>query len=167
MSLVGAVVDFSDFSTLAALSVEEGFRTGGLGRGDAVVDAGSCLGVAVPIEAGCEFILLSDLMASLVENIRVRRFVIDGFSTVGGDSAFCGSEGGAALPLALRFSVLGTERPFWPAEGRVSGEPMADDVCEGTGEGWTFSTTRESRCAETVAMMLVGTMVGSVGSADF
>jgi hypothetical protein len=44
---------------------------------------------------------------------------------------------------------------------------MADDVCEGTGEGWTFSTRRESRCAETVAMMLVGTMVGSVGSADF
>jgi hypothetical protein len=144
---------FSGLSALLALSVEEGLRIG-VGLGDVADCAGSGFGVEVPgVVAGCEFILLSDLMASFVENIRVRRFVIEGFSDVAGLD-FCGSEGGAACPLALRFSVLGTAMPFCPIDGRDSGEPMTDDVCEGAGEGWAFSATKESLGVLTVAMML-------------
>jgi len=55
----------------------------------------SCFGVEVPL-GGCEVILLiSDLVVSFVENIRVSRFVIEGFCVVPGVS-FCGSDGGAA-----------------------------------------------------------------------
>lgn len=115
---------------------------------EAATGATSCLGVVVP-EAGCEFILLSDRIASFVENIRVRRFVIEGFSAEPGIS-FCGSEGGAACPL--RFSVLGTAMPFC-VDGRDSGDPMTEEVCDAGGEGRVLSDARESRGALTVAMM--------------
>jgi hypothetical protein len=162
LSFVCAVTAFSDFSvfvsTFAALSVDDGFRAGGLGLGEGDVEAGatSCLGVEVP-EAACELILLSDLIASFVENIRVRRFVIEGFSAAPGVS-FCGSEGGAAWPL--RFSVLETAIPFCVV-GRLSGDPIADDADEAGGEGRAFSDAKESRGALTVAMMILVMPLGT------
>jgi hypothetical protein len=81
-----------------------------------------------------EFKLLSDLIASFVENIRVNRLVIDGFSGGRVEDDFCGSEGGAACPLPLRFSVLGTAATFFLV-GRDSGEPTREEVCEAGGEG--------------------------------
>jgi len=114
LSFATAVMGFSAFSGLSALlgfSVEEGLCTGRFGFSDVVDDAGSCFGVDMPDVAGCELILLSDRIASFVENIRVRRFVIDGFSGTA-RLELCGSEGGAANPLALRLSVLGTAMPF-------------------------------------------------------
>jgi hypothetical protein len=150
---VTAFSDFSGLSALAALSVDDGFRAGGLGLGEVDVAAGttSCFGVDVP-DTGCELILLSDLIASFVENIRVRRFVIEGFSAAP-ERNFCGSEGGAACPL--RLSVLGTAIPFCVV-GRDSGDPIADDADEVGGEGRAFSDAKESRGALTVAMMILG-----------
>jgi hypothetical protein len=112
--------------------VEEGFRAGGLG----LRAAGSCLSGAWLFVVDCEFRLFSDLIASFVENIRVSRFVIEGFSAGGGDTRvdLCGSEGGAACPLPLRLSVLGTAIPFCLTV-YDSGDPTADDACEGAGEG--------------------------------
>lgn len=132
---------FSSFSLV--LSVDDALRLGGFGRCAGVADSW-CFGELCPFVAGCELILLSDLMASFVENIRVRRFVIEGFS---GAVGFCGSEGGAACPFPLRFSVLGTERAFCFV-GLESGEPSMDDVCEAGGDGF--------RAALTVAMFPVG-----------
>lgn len=132
LSFAGVVVIFSTFSAFAvALSVEEGFRAGGLG----LRAADSCLMGVWLFAVDWEFILLSDLIASFVENIRVSRFVIEGFSG-GGDIRvdLRGSEGGAACPLPLRLSVLGTAIPFC-LTGYDSGDPTADDVCEGAGEG--------------------------------
>lgn len=87
---------FSDFSVLVVpLSVEDDFLEGGFG----VCDAGTVSGLEVlcPFVEGCELILFSDLIASFVENIRVSRFVIDGFSDCGARFAdFSGSGGGAA-----------------------------------------------------------------------
>lgn len=149
---------FSVFvSIFAALSVDDEFRAGRFGLGE--VDAGgatSYLEAEVP-EAGCELILLSDLMASFVENIRVRRFVIEGFSAWPGVS-FCGSEGGAACPL--RFSVLGRVIPFCVV-GRLSGDPIADDADEAGGEGRAFSDAREPRGVLTVAMMILVMPLGT------
>jgi hypothetical protein len=84
----------------------------------------------LPVVDGCAFIPTSDLVASFVENIRVRRFVMEGFSGCGARVAvdFCGSDGGAAVPFPLfRFSRLGTAIP-WCFTGRDSGDPTADDV---------------------------------------
>jgi hypothetical protein len=121
------------------------------------------LGVTWPDVAGREFILLSDLIASLVENIRVSRFVIEGFSEAGARGTFCGSVGGAACPFA-RFSELGTAMPFC-LTGRELGELTTEDACDGAGEGWVFSAIRKSLGALTVAMMMVGGRValGSSG----
>jgi len=119
---------------LTALSVEEGFRAGGLGlRAATVAGVGSCLAVAWAVVASCEFILLSDLMASFVENIRVRRFVIEGFSGVGAGVAFCGSDCGAACPLLARLSELGTAMPFC-LKGREVGDGTAEGVWDVTGD---------------------------------
>lgn len=138
----------------SALSVEDGLRAGGLGlRTATVAGAGSCLGVTWPDVAGREFILLSDLIASLVENIRVSRFVIEGFSEAGARGTFCGSVGGAACPFA-RFSELGTAMPFC-LTGRELGELTTEDVCDAAGEGWAFSAIRESLGVLTVAMVIV------------
>lgn len=103
------MVGFSVLSCLAGLSVEEALREGGLGFGRVeFVDSGRAVGVA----GTCEFKERSLLEASLVENIRVNRFVIDGFSAaVCAGVGFCGSDGGAALPLSV-ISLLGTLRPF-------------------------------------------------------
>ena len=100
LSLFGAVVAFSAFSAFSGLSTlglsaDEGFRTGEGFCVEDEVGVGSGFGIEVA-EAGCELILLSDLIASLVVNIRVSRFVIEGFSGAPGASCFCGSEGGAA-----------------------------------------------------------------------
>lgn len=152
-SLIGAVICFSEKSDLSvlsalALSVDEVFREGGLGFAGEAADRISCFGVEMPDGTVCELILFSDLIASFVENIRVRRFVIDGFSA--GTDNFCGSAGGAALPL--RLSVLGTAIPFW--EGREFGDSMMDDAVDVVGDGRALSARRSSRCAATVAMML-------------
>ena len=54
----------------------------------------------------------SPLVASLVLNILVRRFVIEGFSgAVRAGVGFCGSDGGAVLPLGVS-SWAGILRPF-------------------------------------------------------
>lgn len=120
---------------------DDGFRTGVLVRG--VEDAGgSCFDEALPADVCCESTLLLDRRASLVENMRVRRFVIEGFSSVAG-AGFCGSAGGA---VPFRLSVLETDMAFWAGDGRDSGDPALDEACEVEGEGRT-------RCAATVAMM--------------
>jgi hypothetical protein len=126
---------FSCFSVaLTALSGDDDLCPGGLGLRAAVTAGAGSLGVFWPDVAGCEFILLSDFIASFVENIRVSRFVIDGFSAVAARVVFCGSEGGAACPLLARLSELGTDMPFALA-GRDSGDPTMDDVCDAGGEG--------------------------------
>ena len=101
------------------------------------MDDVSCFaGETAPDDAAViEFILASDLIASFVENIRVRRFVIDGFSIVPGCSFWCGSEGGAAaaeaaaelLPFRLSASTAGMGMPFWDVTGRDSGELTAEE----------------------------------------
>ena len=121
-------------STFAALSVDDGFRAGGLGLGEVDVEGGatSCLGVEVP-DAGCELIPLSDLIASFVENIGVMRFFINIFSDIARLDP-CGLEGGVACQL--RLSGLETAMLVclvaWP-DWR---EPIADDVCEAVRGGW-------------------------------
>lgn len=98
-------------------------------------------------------------MASLVENIRVSRFVIDGFSVGGGgeatvDGGRCGSAGGAARPLLAKLSTLGMDSPLLFA-GVVSGEPIMDEACEVFAELMLFSMVRvESRGPLTVAICL-------------
>lgn len=115
-----------------------------------LVDSG--FGVPGAVEEDEPFIPFDslDLLASLVENIRVRRFVIEGFSVaVTAFSGFCGSESGAAWPLTGSevFAI-----PF--CVGRPSDAPI-DDVreagCErGVSFGSDFGT---SRGALTVAMV--------------
>lgn len=90
-------------------------------------------------------------MASLVENIRVSRFVIDGFPAAEARVEFCGSEGGAACPLLTRLSELGTAMPFC-LTGRVCGDPRMDDCCDVAGESWGFSVAMGSLGTLTVAM---------------
>jgi len=68
---------------------------------------------------------------------------------------FCGSVGGAACPFPLRFSLLGTARPFC-FTGRDSGEPLTDDACEAEGDAWGLSCMSESRGVVTVAMVSFG-----------
>jgi hypothetical protein len=149
------MMGFSGFSAaLETLSAEVGLRAGGLGlRAAATGVAGSCLGEFWPFAPGCEFILLSDFMASLVENIRVSRLVIDGLSGVGASADFCGSESGAACPLLTRLSELGTAMPLG-LTGRVSGDPTTDDCCDTAGDVWGFSAIRASLGALTEAMMM-------------
>lgn len=115
---------------------------------DGVVDDGRLPEVFVPeSDVG--------LLASLAENIRVSRLVIDGFSSGDTWAGFCGSDGGAACPLPLRFSVLGTAIPFC-LTGFDSGEPIIDDACEAAGEACDRSVMRESLGALTVAMPFGG-----------
>lgn len=151
------MVGFSALSVaLTPLSVEEGLRPGGLGlRVAARAGVVSCLGVVWPDDAGCRFILLSDFMASLVENIRVSRFVIDGFSGAGVRRAFCGSAGGAAFPLLARLSTLGTAMPL-TLTGKEFGELTVEDGCDAAGEGWAFSRISDSLGPLTEAMRMVG-----------
>lgn len=79
------------------------------------------------------------LLPSLVENIRVSRFVMDGFSGCGLASV----DGGAALllplllPLLFTFSVLGELLPLREV-GLDSGDPTRDGVCDKAGEGIGF-----------------------------
>lgn len=139
--LVGAV---------ATLSIEEVFRTRGLGFG---ADAGSGCGVDVPDFAGCEFTLVSevDLKASFV-NIRMSRFFIDGFSdATPGLGLRCGSEDGVEHPIGIEVVGIGATLLFCP--GRNPGDPVAEEVGEGVGEGYTFSVTRVVFCALTAAMV--------------
>jgi hypothetical protein len=153
LSFDGAVVGLSAVSGLSALalSAEETFRAGGFGFELGAVDnTTSCFGLEFPDDTGCELILFSDLIASFVENIRVRRFVIEGFS-VGRGANFCGSDCGAVLPL--RLSVLGIAMPFCTIAGWDSGDPMADEVADVEGDGRGLSERDMSRCAATVAMM--------------
>jgi hypothetical protein len=140
-SFDSVVTDFSERSDFSL--AEDGFRTGVLVLG--VADAeGSCFDAALPADVGCESTtLLLDRRASLVENMRVRRFVIEGFSSVAG-TGLCGSAGGAVGPF--RLSVLETDMAFWAGDGRDSGDAALDEACDVDGEGRT-------RCAATVAMM--------------
>jgi len=161
LSLIGAVAGFSDFSFslsepafsafAAAFSVYEGWRTGVWtevrGGATEVEDVSCFAGETAPDEAAIEFILTSDLMASFVENIRVSRFVIEGFSIAPTTRSFdCGSAGGAATaeaepeaepepaellpPFRLSASTVGMGVPFCDVTGRDSGELMAEEVCE-------------------------------------
>lgn len=80
---------------------------------------------------------------------------MEGFSVGRGDTGFvfCGSVGGAACPLPLRFSVLGTAMPF--LEGFGSGDPIADDVAEGGGDGREFAAISLFLFAPTDATIVV------------
>jgi len=124
---------------------------------------GRCCGVEVPlgewglgvpgaVEATEEpFIPLLDskFLASFVENILVRRFVIEGFSVaVIAFSGFWGSEGGA---VPLRDSEL-VAKPF--CVGSMSGVPIDDALEAGCERGLSLlSVLRGSRGALTVAMV--------------
>jgi len=143
LSLIGAVTGLSNFSfsgptfsDFAVFSEYDELRTG-VGtdaRGGATeFDEVSCFaGEEAPDVAELEFILRSDRIASFVENIRVSRFVIDGFSAVAASSFCCGSEGGAAptelLPFKLRASTAGIGVPFCDVTGRDTGELTAEEV---------------------------------------
>jgi hypothetical protein len=149
LSFDWAVFGFSVVEPLR--SVVEGFRIG-VGFGEVEVPlVASSFGVPGAVD-GWELILLSDLIASLVENIRVRRFVIEGLSVaVSAGAGFCGSDSGAACPLRLS---MGTEMPFCPGAASASEDPTIDDVREAVGERRSFSTLMESLGALTVAMFL-------------
>ena len=86
---------------MVGFSVEEDF----LAKSSGFCTSWSGLGEDVAVGG---FEVFSAFKASLVENIRVNRFVIEVLS--GAFGLFCGSEGGAALPL--RFSVLGLVMPY-------------------------------------------------------
>lgn len=118
------------FSSLTlALSVEDAVREGGGGL-CGFMDS-LCFGDCWPFEDVAELVLTSDLIASFVENIRVRRLVIEGFS-VGADD-LCGSEGGAVSPLLFRFSVEGIAAMLGFV-GRISGDPTIEEFCDCGGE---------------------------------
>jgi hypothetical protein len=129
LSFDGAVVVFSDFSGLLALSVELGLREGGFGRGEFDVDAveSRCaLEVETPF-VDCSFVF--------VLNIRVNLRATDGLVAVGCADE---SDGGCALPF--KSWVLGTVKPF--CFGMDSGdvaEPIADEFEDAGGEGRRFS----------------------------
>jgi hypothetical protein len=143
---ISFVTPFPLFTTVSNLS-EEGFREeSSLGE-----EVGSGCRVVVLYFTGCKAVpgSVDALKASLVENIRVSRFVIDGFSAA---ALKCGLEGGAACPL--RFSTLGTALPFCPVAGRDSGDPMMDDAVEAVEEeAWGLSAMGVSLCAMTVAIV--------------
>lgn len=149
--LVGAFLSLGVAVPIScALSVTEPLREGGLDLGG-VVD-GLNAGCTAGDLGGCELILPSDLLTSLVENIRVIRFVIEGFCGGSPAACFCGGASGAAAPLTLRFSML----PFEPVTGRVWGEETAD---EGTEE---FGVVLEARWASGAGVATVA-MAGSGG----
>ena len=136
--------------------MEEGFRTGtDTDCLEPAIEEGGVSGFSVELpDAAVEvFILVSDRAASFVENIRVRRLVIEGFSAVG--TLSCGSEGGAAdeaaLPFKLRLSRLGMAIPFCDVTGRDSGELTMEEACEVEAEG----VLRALSTALSVAMMFV------------
>jgi len=126
---------------VAAFSVSEVWREGGAGL---FVDFGSEIVVEDPgLEDVGEFVTFSleSLDASFVENIRVKRLVMEGFSggiCLDGWSA-CG---GGIKPLPLSFSVLETALTL-PAVDCETGDPMTDGVCDEGGEGSCFTTVLE------------------------
>lgn len=108
LSLV--VDDVLGFSEEFFCSCEEAFRDKDpgldeVGFGDVVPSAG--LGVEEP-EGAEDTRLPSDLAGSFVENIRVKRFVIEGFSAVVGIGAALRKAGGGGVrvPFIVKFSVL-------------------------------------------------------------
>jgi hypothetical protein len=139
--VAGAVVGVCALSSLVGFSTVEALREGGSDLGFEVVVSGRS---ALEVEGAgevpdCEFKETSLFIASLVLNILVNRFVIEGFSgAVWAGVGFCGSAGGAALPLGERSSLWGTLIPSWAGTGRDSGEPMDDEAEEAGGDGFAW-----------------------------
>lgn len=99
----------------------------------------------------------------MVENIRVIRFVIDGFSgagVVGASAAFAGSVGGAACPLVVTLELPETALPFCEKVLECA-DPPAEEAREGVGDGLAFSATSESLGEVTVAMLVESNEVGT------
>jgi len=113
------------------LSDDEACREGGLGRG---VEVDSLFGVAVALRGTGVFVPLSEaaLAPSRVENIRVSRLVIDGFSgtTLSSAASVCG----AATPLAVKLSTLGIELLFRALAGFESVDPVTEDDADSAGD---------------------------------
>lgn len=93
----------------------------------------SPVGVAVPLLEDGVLVTVS-LTPSLVENIRVNRFVIDGFSADCLDDTAAACWGAPAMPLILRFSTLGTALPFWLVVGLDVGDPEVEEVIDAAGD---------------------------------
>jgi hypothetical protein len=116
--------------------VEEFCREGVSGLGMPLET--SLVGVTVPLLVPAVFDALS-LTPSRVENIRVRRFVIEGFSGASLDCAPEDSRCGAAPPLAATPSMLGAALPFGLVAGLDSEDPEIEEATEPGAEGSGFS----------------------------
>lgn len=79
------MVIFSDFSGLAALSVDDACRDGGFGRGEAEVESNLDFGVEAPPFADCVFIPFSERTSLLEKRRLVNRFVIEGLTGCASD----------------------------------------------------------------------------------
>jgi hypothetical protein len=107
---------------MGGLSIDELCRVGGLG-----------LTVELPMPL---FVAALFFTLSRVENIRVSRFAIDGFSETSFDCGEEGSRCAAAVPLAARFSVLGNTPIFWLVVGLELEDRETD---EATGIGFSIT----------------------------
>jgi hypothetical protein len=104
--------------TVATLSGEEVFCARGLGSG---ADADPDCGVDVPEFAGCESTPVSEanLEASFVENIRMSRFAMDGFSDAApGIGWRCGSKGEGVPPTGTEAVDSGCGAAILSGTGR-------------------------------------------------
>lgn len=123
------------------------------GFGDVVPSAGF---EGEETEGGADARLLSDLIDSFVENIRVKRFVIEGFSAVVGMGAALRTAGGGGVrvPFMLRFSVLVMALTF-DVVGRDCGDPCEEEGNEGVGDGCAFSALRSLGTATEAMIILI------------
>jgi hypothetical protein len=127
------------FTVIAGLSVDELCREGGSGLAVELPLVTSPVGVAVPLLDNGVFVGLS-FTPSRVENIRVNRFVIEGFSTTGFDDAAEGSRWGAVEPLAVWLSsILGAALPSWRVVALVPERPEMEEAADPAGDGSGFS----------------------------
>lgn len=96
-------------------------------------------GVARPLLDCAALVMSADRLVSRVENIRVKRLVMDGFSGMSLAGAGIVSDGGVAATVLLlvmcRFSMLAVALPAKPVAGLESGDPVTDDVKDGAGDG--------------------------------
>lgn len=123
------------------MSVDDVSREGNLGLAASITPFSTCdEGVEAPLlVAGGPTEPSGVLTPSLVENIRVNRFVIDGFSVVSRDCAVAESGCGAALSAA---ELCLLPRLFWPVcDVDVELEDI-EDVIDTAGDGVGFSCTR-------------------------
>lgn len=148
-----------DFSDGLFFSCDDVLRDRDPGLEDDLGDVvpSTTFGVEEP-EAAADVRLISDRIDSFVENIRVKRFVMEGFSAVVGIGAALRTAGGGGVivpfvvPFMLRFSVLVMALTL-EVVGRDWGEPCEEEGKEGVGEGCAFSA--KSLGAATDAMIIL------------